>query len=70
MKVTNTPGQDLVLTNKAYCSPTDLRNFVASGSRLAYAVVGDVYVLSLEYPFTLYFMGFFFFFLWGNLCES
>ncbi|XP_071907411.1 vesicle-fusing ATPase [Coffea arabica] len=48
MIVTNTPAADLALTNLAYCSPSDLRNFVVPGSRLAYALVGDTFVLSVE----------------------
>ncbi|KOM31050.1 hypothetical protein LR48_Vigan01g060500 [Vigna angularis] len=32
MRVTNTPSSDLVLTNLAYCSPSDLRNFAVPGS--------------------------------------
>ncbi|CAJ1936460.1 unnamed protein product [Sphenostylis stenocarpa] len=32
MRVTNTPSSDLVLTNLAFCSPSDLRNFAVPGS--------------------------------------
>ncbi|GFZ07521.1 AAA-type ATPase family protein [Actinidia rufa] len=52
MIVTNTPGKDLVYTNLAYCSPSDLRSFSVSGSKLVFALVGDAFVLSLSYPFT------------------
>lgn len=51
MIVTNTPAKDLAYTNFAYCSPTDFRNFLVTGSRLAYALIGDVFVLSIAYPF-------------------
>ncbi|KZV25178.1 vesicle-fusing ATPase [Dorcoceras hygrometricum] len=51
MIVTNTPGKDLAYTNLAYCSPSDLRNFLVPGSRLAYALIGDVFVLTVAYPF-------------------
>ncbi|KAK6154341.1 hypothetical protein DH2020_008589 [Rehmannia glutinosa] len=51
MIVTNTPAKDLAYTNFAYCSPSDLRNFVVPGSRLAFALIGDVFVLSMAYPF-------------------
>nr|GMD48184.1 vesicle-fusing ATPase [Ipomoea batatas] len=47
MIVTNTPAKDLAYTNFAYCSPADLRNFVVPGSKLAYALVADAYVLSI-----------------------
>ncbi|XP_073142368.1 vesicle-fusing ATPase [Henckelia pumila] len=47
MIVTNTPGKDLAYTNLAYCSPTDLRNFLVPGSRLAFALIGDVFVLTV-----------------------
>ncbi|KAG8364940.1 hypothetical protein BUALT_Bualt18G0050900 [Buddleja alternifolia] len=45
MLVTNTPAKDLAYTNFAYCSPADLRNFLVPGSRHAYALIGDVFVL-------------------------
>ncbi|KAJ8633356.1 hypothetical protein MRB53_026692 [Persea americana] len=48
MTVTNTPAADLALTNLAYCSASDLRNFSGSGSALAFALVGDSLVLSLR----------------------
>ncbi|MFS7946693.1 putative vesicle-fusing ATPase [Helianthus anomalus] len=51
MTVTNTPAKDLAYTNCAYCSPTDLRQFAVPGSNLAFALVGDVFVLSIAYPF-------------------
>ncbi|XAR68334.1 Vesicle-fusing ATPase [Bertholletia excelsa] len=47
MIVTNTPARDLAWTNLAYCSPSDLRSFVVPGSKLALALLGDVFVLSL-----------------------
>lgn len=47
MIVTNTPGKDLAYTNLAYCSPSDLRNFLVPGSRLAFALIGDVVVLTV-----------------------
>ncbi|KAK3005695.1 hypothetical protein RJ639_017621 [Escallonia herrerae] len=51
MIVTNTPARDLAYTNLAYCSPSDLRNFAAPGSKLYYALIADSFVLSLAYPF-------------------
>uniref|UniRef100_A0A5B6Z5H3 Vesicle-fusing ATPase n=1 Tax=Davidia involucrata TaxID=16924 RepID=A0A5B6Z5H3_DAVIN len=48
MIVTNTPARDLVYTNFAYCSPSDLRNFSIPGSKLFLALVGDAFVLSLS----------------------
>ncbi|XP_057506832.1 vesicle-fusing ATPase-like [Actinidia eriantha] len=48
MIVTNTPGKDLAFTNFAYCSPSDLRSFSVSGSKLAFALLGDAFVLSLS----------------------
>ncbi|PSR95688.1 Vesicle-fusing ATPase [Actinidia chinensis var. chinensis] len=48
MIVTNTPGKDLAYTNLAYCSPSDLRSFSVSGSKLVFALVGDAFVLSLS----------------------
>ncbi|KAL8505872.1 hypothetical protein ACS0TY_016917 [Phlomoides rotata] len=51
MIVTNTPAKDLAYTNFAYCSPSDLRNFLVPGSRLAYALIGDAFVLTIAYPF-------------------
>ncbi|GLT52491.1 hypothetical protein SLA2020_258300 [Shorea laevis] len=53
MIVTNTPGSDLALTNLAYCSPADLRDFGVPGSGLSLANVGDVFILSVSYPFSL-----------------
>ncbi|KAL3636878.1 hypothetical protein CASFOL_019177 [Castilleja foliolosa] len=41
MIVTNTPAKDLAYTNFAYCSQSDLRNFLVPGSRFAYASIGD-----------------------------
>ncbi|KAL4554011.1 hypothetical protein LXL04_039870 [Taraxacum kok-saghyz] len=54
MIVTNTPAKDLAYTNCAYCSPSDLRQFIDPGSNLALALVGDVFVLSIAYPFSFY----------------
>ncbi|KAH6764278.1 AAA-type ATPase family protein [Perilla frutescens var. frutescens] len=51
MIVTNTPAKDLAYTNFAYCSPADLRNFLAPGSGNSYALIGDAFVLSVGYPF-------------------
>ncbi|KAG6424379.1 hypothetical protein SASPL_114797 [Salvia splendens] len=51
MIVTNTPAKDLAYTNFAFCSPGDLRDFVVPGSGNAYALIGDVFVLSVSYPF-------------------
>ncbi|GFP78610.1 vesicle-fusing ATPase [Phtheirospermum japonicum] len=51
MIVTNTPAKDLAYTNFAYCSHSDLRNFLVPGSRLAYASIGDVFILTIAYPF-------------------
>ncbi|KAL9160213.1 hypothetical protein ABFS82_08G185600 [Erythranthe guttata] len=48
MIVTNTPAKDLAYTNFAYCSPSDLRNFLVPGSRLAFALIGDVFVLCIS----------------------
>uniref|UniRef100_A0A6N2L7X9 Vesicle-fusing ATPase n=1 Tax=Salix viminalis TaxID=40686 RepID=A0A6N2L7X9_SALVM len=41
MIVTNTPAADLALTNLAYCSPSDLHNFAAPGTKLFLALVAD-----------------------------
>lgn len=48
MIVTSTPAADLALTNLAYCSPSDLRNFSVPGTKLYLALVGDSSVLSLS----------------------
>ncbi|EPS63732.1 n-ethylmaleimide sensitive fusion protein, partial [Genlisea aurea] len=48
MIVTNTPGKDLAYTNFAYCSPSDLRNFILPRTRIAYVSIGDVFVLSVD----------------------
>ncbi|PSS05596.1 Vesicle-fusing ATPase [Actinidia chinensis var. chinensis] len=48
MIVTNTPSKDLAYTNFAYCSPSDLRSFSVSGSKLAFALLDDAFVLSLS----------------------
>nr|XP_043621316.1 vesicle-fusing ATPase [Erigeron canadensis] len=48
MTVTNTPSKDLAYTNCAYCSPSDLRQFIVPGSKLAFALVGEVFVLSIS----------------------
>jgi len=51
MRVTNTPASDLALTNLAFCSPSDLRNFAVPGHNNLYlAAVADSFVLSLSYP--------------------
>ncbi|XP_015062394.1 vesicle-fusing ATPase-like [Solanum pennellii] len=42
INVTTTPAKDLAYTNCAYCSPTDLRNFLVPGSKFA-----DAFVLTL-----------------------
>ncbi|CAA3019895.1 vesicle-fusing ATPase [Olea europaea subsp. europaea] len=47
MIVTNTPAKDLVNTNFAYVSPADFRNFLVPGSRLAFALIADSFVLSV-----------------------
>ncbi|XP_024975861.1 vesicle-fusing ATPase-like [Cynara cardunculus var. scolymus] len=47
MTVTNTPAKDLAYSNCAYCSPSDVGEFVVPGSDLALALVGDVFVLSV-----------------------
>ncbi|KAF3646845.1 Vesicle-fusing ATPase [Capsicum annuum] len=44
MTVTNTPAKDLALTNCAYVSPTDLRNFLVPGSKFAYGLLSDAFV--------------------------
>ncbi|KAL5162838.1 Vesicle-fusing ATPase [Glycine soja] len=42
MRVTNTPASDLALTNLAFCSPSDLRNFAVPGHNNLYlAAVAD-----------------------------
>ncbi|KAL1327146.1 vesicle-fusing ATPase [Arachis ipaensis] len=49
MVVTNTPSQDLALTNLAFCSSSDLRNFaVPNRSNLFLAFVGDSFVFSFS----------------------
>lgn len=48
MIVTNTPAKDLVYTNFAYCSPSDLRSFSVAGSKLAFALIADSFVLSVS----------------------
>ncbi|ESW31318.1 hypothetical protein PHAVU_002G228500 [Phaseolus vulgaris] len=49
MRVTNTPSTDLVLTNLAFCSPSDLRNFAVPGHKNLYlATIADSFVLSLS----------------------
>ncbi|KAI9096005.1 hypothetical protein K1719_026152 [Acacia pycnantha] len=48
MIVTNTPSQDLALTNLAFCSASDLQKFAVSGYRnLFLALIGDSFVFSL-----------------------
>ncbi|KAJ4814573.1 Vesicle-fusing ATPase [Rhynchospora pubera] len=52
LSVVSTPSQDLALTNLAYCSVGDVRRFTIPGLNLAFALVGDSFVLSLRYPFS------------------
>ncbi|XP_028775580.1 vesicle-fusing ATPase [Neltuma alba] len=48
MIVTNTPSQDLALTNLAFCSPSDLQNFAVPGFKNIFlALIGDSFVFSL-----------------------
>lgn len=55
MTVTTTPASDLALTNLAYCSPSDLRCFAVPGTTdLFLANVGEVFVLSISYPFDVF----------------
>ncbi|KAK4259839.1 hypothetical protein QN277_006130 [Acacia crassicarpa] len=45
MIVTNTPTQDLTLTNLAFCSASDLHKFAVSGySNLFLGLIGDSFV--------------------------
>ncbi|KAG5023338.1 Vesicle-fusing ATPase [Glycine max] len=45
MRVTNTPASDLALTNLAFCSPSDLRNFAVPGHNNLYlAAVADSFI--------------------------
>ncbi|KAF7141560.1 hypothetical protein RHSIM_Rhsim06G0198500 [Rhododendron simsii] len=53
MIVTNTPAKDLAYSNFAFCSLADLRTFSVAGSKLAFALVGDSFVLSISYPLYL-----------------
>ncbi|GMJ14678.1 N-ethylmaleimide sensitive factor [Hibiscus trionum] len=55
MVVTSTPSTDLALTNLAYCSPSDLQSFAVPGSKLFLAIIGDAFVLSVSYPFLIFF---------------
>ncbi|XP_061356071.1 vesicle-fusing ATPase [Gastrolobium bilobum] len=49
MVVTNTPSQDLALTNFAYCSPSDLPKFAVPGyNNLYLASVADSFVFSIS----------------------
>ncbi|KVI10498.1 AAA+ ATPase domain-containing protein [Cynara cardunculus var. scolymus] len=48
MIVTNTPAKDLAYTNCAYCSPSDVRQFLLPGSNIALALVGDVGQIGLN----------------------
>ncbi|GLU23008.1 hypothetical protein SLE2022_390420 [Rubroshorea leprosula] len=52
--VISTPALDLAFTNLAYCSPADHHGFGVPGSQLFLANVGDVFVLSVSYPFSLF----------------
>ncbi|XP_054803097.1 vesicle-fusing ATPase [Prosopis cineraria] len=48
MIVTNTPSQDLALTNLVFCSPSDLQKFAVPGFKNIFlALVGDSFVFSL-----------------------
>ncbi|KAE8637353.1 hypothetical protein CSA_011903, partial [Cucumis sativus] len=42
MIVTNTPAQDLAVTNLAYCSASDLQNYAVPGTKLFLALLGEV----------------------------
>ncbi|XP_058217739.1 vesicle-fusing ATPase-like [Rhododendron vialii] len=48
MIVTNTPAKDLAYSNFAFCSPSDLRTFSVAGSKHAFALVGNSFVLSIS----------------------
>ncbi|OAO96730.1 hypothetical protein AXX17_AT4G25190 [Arabidopsis thaliana] len=55
MTVKTTPESDLALTNLAYCSPFDLHRFaVPETADLFLANVGEVFVLSISYPFFIH----------------
>lgn len=59
MIVTNTPSQELALTNLAYISASDLPKFAVPGhSNLYLASIGDVFVFSLSYPLPYYLLHF------------
>lgn len=48
MIVVNTPSTDLVLKNYAYCSSADLAKFAVPNSKLRFALVGEMFVLSVS----------------------
>ncbi|KAJ8761634.1 hypothetical protein K2173_004410 [Erythroxylum novogranatense] len=48
MIVTNTPSSDLVYSNLAYCSPSDLHNFAVPGTKFFMVLIADSFVLSLS----------------------
>ncbi|RDY13407.1 Vesicle-fusing ATPase, partial [Mucuna pruriens] len=50
MTVTNTPSQDLALTNHAFCSASDLPKFAVPGHKNLYLASIDSFVFSLAYP--------------------
>ncbi|KAJ1405469.1 Aspartate decarboxylase-like domain superfamily [Sesbania bispinosa] len=51
LKVTNTPSQELALTNLAFCSPSDLPKFAVPGHTDFYlAQVADSFIFSISYP--------------------
>jgi hypothetical protein len=56
MVVTNTPSQELALTNLAFISASDLPKFAVPGhDNLFLASIGDSYVFSFSYPPQTYF---------------
>lgn len=50
LKVTMTPGQDLALTNHAYCSQSDYVRLTSREGFTAMVLVGDFMVLNISYP--------------------
>lgn len=55
MVAVNTPVADLVLTNLAYCSASDLQSFrVPNSSLILASVANDTFVVSLAYPFYVF----------------
>jgi len=65
MIVTNTPSQELALTNFAFISASDLPKFAVPGhDNLYLASIGDSFVFSISYPsFTTLFASFHYTFL-------